>query len=125
MATNEELIAAAQMLKDNCKMRSSICGSCPFNGKECRISRRIGTTIPAYWIIPKLPRWTPEDVALAKALKTVGAVSVFRPKDVSCTRWQSRSDGGWLPSGAFDSVESDEIITLDQIIREGDAHDEH
>lgn len=123
MENNEELIRAAQMLKDNCKMHGSVCGSCPFNGKECRISRRTGTTTPADWIIPRQPRWTPEDVALAKALKAFGAVRVFHPACNFYTRWASEDDEGWLPAGAFDSVEDNESIELDQIIREaaGDA----
>lgn len=119
MSKNEELIRAAEMLKEHC---ASVVGFC--DKKRCCLHNGISCSLrddsPDRWGIPKLRRWTPEDVALAKALKAAGVVSIYRPTSTPYPRWQSEDDSGWLPKGSFASLKDGDTITLDRIIEEGE-----
>lgn len=74
----KKLIEAAKVLQENC---TETIGPC--KKKECLFHTRknpMGCSLysmPAYYTIPKLPRWTPEDVALAKEFKAFGVKDVL------------------------------------------------
>lgn len=79
---------------------------------------------PARYKIPTLSRWTPEDVALAKALKAFGAITII--KWVSgCVTWEDKNgDGGCIPSTAFSNLQNGRKIPIDTIIKEAEGQHE-
>lgn len=124
---NKKLYEAAKMLKDFCGSHKS-CKECYFyedhiDGSRCMI----GENCPRYWDPIKPRRWTNEDIALAKALKAFGVVSVYKNSCVEIVIWESEVDNkrssGDLPYGAFKSLKNAERVSIDDIIKESEDGD--
>ena len=117
----KKLIDAANLLKEHCEknIREKEC-DCPFNFGDDGICN-IGDLCPNSWELQKLCRWTPEDVALAKALKNVGAKVIGR--SLSTVYWRSDdvNISGALPYEAFKSIEKYESFSIDEIIKEAEG----
>lgn len=111
----EELIEAAKILKEYCNEKCTDCIFGLIHG--CSINDKVS---PKYWDIPKISRWTPEDVALAKALKDFGFSLIIR-NDVGSI-YYSDEDGGYyrLPRYAFKNIGYSENVLIDTIIKEGE-----
>ena len=113
----KKLIEAAKVLKDFCKDRDCLLDCLFYNNKtgRCNVCYE-----PGNWLIPTITRWTPEDVALAKALKEFGVVSVQKNK--SGVKWYSSNEqeGSYLlfPKSAFDALTLYERVYIDTIISE-------
>lgn len=114
MLTDKEAFKIAKELKSYCGGKK--CVQCVFGGEdnedECCVS--VGVS-PCYWEIPS--RWDERDVNLAKALKAFGVTNVRRVSGVSA--WEDDEKMGPLPKDAFSTVEYDETIEIDEIIKDG------
>lgn len=114
----KKLIESAKELKEYCRyIGPDKCEGCLFLVSGfCELEN-----VPNVWKIPKLSRWTPEDVALAKALKSFGADYVYKYK--GRTYWKTKiSSPSLLPCGAFDTIQdSDGVICLETIIEEAEV----
>ena len=115
---NKKLIDAANLLKEHCEknFREKEC-DCPFNFVDDGICS-IGDLCPDAWEVPKLNRWTPQDVALAKALKAVGAEVIYKSSGKVSWRTHNIYDCGLLPDSAFKNMLASESIDIDDIIKE-------
>ena len=117
---NKKLIDAANLLKEHCEknFREKEC-DCPFNFGDDGICI-IGDLCPDAWEVPKLNRWTPEDVELAKALKVVGAKVIY--KTLGSVYWATDdvNDVGKLPNESFKSIKDCESFSIDEIIKESE-----
>ena len=111
----KKVVEAAQVLKKYCSSMEDCERDCIFRtGNGCLLSE----DYPVDWYIPAITRWTPEDVALAKALKAFGADRIER-FDGGVVGWlMTGASMGKLPYAAFNSLVQDEIIDLDTIISE-------
>lgn len=93
---------------------------CPFWNEElddCEL--HIGW--PSDWSIPIVTRWTPEDVALAKALKAFGVKTVYKHFDIVYWRLNTGATGALL-FGAFKDLRADDReVSLDTIIKEAEG----
>lgn len=117
----EKLIEAAKLLNDYCvceMMRLCITNKCLFyNGKQCALCNK-----PLRWSIPKLCRWTDNDIALAKALKAFGVMRVERVSNSGILATLGFGNGSCgVPKGAFASLRENEEISIDDIIAEEEA----
>lgn len=127
MADNEKLLEAARMIQKHCE-HTEQGGLCPFaRGGVCDGFNLCGIApkefIPGEdWDIPKQCRWTDADVNMAKALQTVGFVSVMKAP-YSCSILAKRDRGArWeVPSGLFESIKSGESVQLSDIVAEGES----
>lgn len=113
----KKIIEAAEILKEYCKKNC-----CNSDNANCLFEKTKGVCsirkdYPTAWIIPKVTRWTPEDVALAKALKGFGANRICRNTrgDLFCIT-KDRYDRIGIP--AFINLETGENIFIDTIIEE-------
>ena len=77
-----------------------------------------GGGFPARWKIPKACRWTKTDLELAKALKKVGCIEVYRSKYNSIALWRTGDYQGYLPIMAFQCLDPGESVAIDTIIQE-------
>lgn len=115
----KKLIEAAMLLKDFCadEMHGKcFTEKCLFlNGERCRLSDH-----PTNWSIPKLRRWTDADIALAKALKAFGAHDVERVSNGGIRVIQYFHNCG-APTGSFRDLKMGEMVSLGEIIAEGDT----
>ena len=120
----KNLVDAVQTINEICaRYRALYDKDCEFPMKnndraECEFWRN---QIPAEWNIPKLTRWTSEDVALAKALKAVGAK--FLRKTEKCIHIDCADDDGplgELTPYIFNALNYGETISIDTIIREAE-----
>lgn len=119
----KKIIDAAKVLMEYGKSRVNgkrmfACPGCLFqriNEGGCRLK-----SCPCDWTIPTVTRWTPEDVALAKALKGFGANKIFRNTrgDLFCIT-KDRYDKIGIP--AFINLETGENIFIDTIIKEAEG----
>jgi hypothetical protein len=116
----KKIIDAAIVLMEYCK--KSCCNS---DNANCLFEKNKGVCsirkdYPTAWEIPKLTRWTPEDVALAKALKAIGVYSIYR--DEAGLRWNKIKPHsfGSLPIDSFKSLDLYKNICLDTIIKESE-----
>lgn len=117
---SKKLIEAANLLKEHCEksFREKEC-DCPFDFGDDGICS-IGDLCPDAWEVPKLNRWTPEDVALAKALKVVGAKVIYNTLGSVYWRTDDVYTFGKLPNGAFESIKRCESFSIDDIIKEAE-----
>ena len=114
-----KLIEAENLLKDNCikKIKGAKKCDCVFaNGENCTLL----DNYPCDWYTPKVSRWTPEDVALAKALKAVGATEICSTSSGRRAWRNNDRNGGYLPESAFRNMEYKEVIKIDDIIKEAE-----
>lgn len=118
---SKKLIEAANLLKEHCEnnFREKEC-DCPFNFGDDGICS-IGDLCPNAWEVPKIKRWTPEDVALAKALKNVGAKVIYNTLGSVYWRTDDVHTFGKLPNGAFESIKRSESFSIDDIIKEAEG----
>lgn len=113
----KKLIEAAKVIQEHCTKRSkTACGDCPFLDCGCSLN----ANYPTYWRVPTITHWTPEDVALAKALKGFGGIFIVRGMQgaISC-----RFDNGDIcdvPVNAFVDMDI-YAIDLDTIIKEAEG----
>ena len=116
---NKKLIDAVNLLKEHCEknIREKEC-DCPFDFGDDGICS-IGDLCPDAWEVPKLNRWTPEDVALAKALKDVGVKVIYRSRYT--LYWDNINSCGVLPYETFNSIEDGESFSIDDIIKEAEG----
>ena len=96
------------------------CPECPLIwGKECALK-----TTPDIWDFPDRPKYTADEVALAKLLMKAGAAIVGRNSEWLVQLGNSGSDKAWwLPAKAFPSLEVGRIVGLKEIA-ESEAPDE-
>ena len=116
---NMKLVDAAIMLREYCKSDDGKCGKCIFfDSSGCAIYET-----PRFWSLPIITRWTPEDVALAKALKAVGAELIYRSGKNEAVYWRGNStmDLGVLPADAFVNMGNCESLFIDTIIKEAEG----
>lgn len=113
----KKVVEAAMFLEKNCeKCFSAKQCDCPLEvNHECAIAGW-----PKLWNIPKLTRWTPEDVALAKALKAVGAKVIYNTLGRVYWRTDNVYTCGELPNGAFTAIKKCESFSIDTIIEESE-----
>ena len=122
---NMKLVEAAKVLMEYGKSRANgtrvfTCPGCLFqriNEGGCCLK-----SCPCDWTIPTVTRWAPEDVALAKALKAVGAELIYRSGKNEAVYWRGNStmDLGVLPANAFINMGDCESLLIDTIIREAE-----
>ena len=116
----KKLIDAANLLKEHCEknIREKEC-DCPFDFGDDGICS-IGDLCPDAWEVPKIKRWTPEDVALAKALKSFGVTSISRNADGNIVIGTALSCVGILKMNAFFMLCQEDSIGIDEIIKEAE-----
>lgn len=113
----KKLIEAAKVIQEHCIKRSkTACGDCPFFDCGCSLC----ANYPTYWRVPTITRWTKEDVALARALKTDGIVSILRISNGEINFFGTMYAGELLNSNMFLGLDYDEEIDLDTIIKEAE-----
>lgn len=120
--TDEELLNAAQMIKEHCRSGGvghfccfAIDGKCA--SEACCGIAAYGTTPADDWKIPKLRRWTDTDVTMAKACVKLGYITVELSPFPE--RWPQvrKGDTVWiLNEHLFQSLEFGEIVSLSDII---------
>lgn len=119
----KNLIDAVQTINKICARNRALYDKdceCPMKNNdrvECEFWRN---QIPTEWNIPIITRWTPEDVALAKALKAAGAELIYRSGKNEAVYWRGNStmDLGVLPADAFINMGNCESLLIDTIIKE-------
>ena len=116
----KKLIKAAEILKEYCK--NSCCNS---NNTNCLFEKTKGECsirkdYPTAWVIPKVTRWSPEDIALAKALKAFDAIIIKRWATGYIT-WEDK-DGrvGYIPPTSFKNLQKSNEIFIDTILKEAE-----
>ena len=120
---SKKLIDAANLLKENCNKNfkeNEEC-DCPFSIGDYICD--IGDICPKDWEIPKLCRWTAEDVALAKALKAVGVTEIYGSTSHYRTWKDENMNIGYLPSAAFRNMDYQETVKIDDIIKEAEENE--
>lgn len=114
----KKVVEAAKVIQEICD--NVDCRDCPFwssnNEIDCEIKK-----FPTCWKIPTITRWTPEDVALAKALKAVGAKVIYNTLGRVYWRTDNVCTHGELPNGAFTAIEKCESFSIDTIIKEAEG----
>lgn len=119
----KKLIESAKKLKEYCRyIGSDNCKGCLFLVSGfCELEN-----VPNVWKIPKLSRWTPEDVALAKALKDIGVIYIIRTMNgINLhNRPNMYSICGYVRTDAFESLEKGCCVDLDTIIKEAEEENE-
>ena len=115
----KKLAEAVKVLKENCnKMYSTgTCVGCDFfneNKRDCDLYN-----FPTFWETPTIPRWTPEDVALAKALKEFGTHGFYKNVVKGDVFWMDgKGNSAKLPKGCLTALENGTEILIDTIISE-------
>lgn len=124
MSDNEKLIEAAMLLKKNCEKNHNRMGKCDCPlaiGERCPLH---DSACPDSWVIPAPRRFTDADIALAKALKMFGVKYIAREvTGYSCDARSCTSSSGFvasLPETSFEGVRGCEIVSIDDIIKEGE-----
>ena len=119
----KQIIEAAIAICEYCKSLKDCNELCLFyrKGDRCRLC----PNPPEHWVLPKLTRWTPEDVALAKALKRFGADEIECSGD-GIVNWVITgtcigASRGELPFAAFRTINLGETLDLDTIIKEAEG----
>ena len=116
----KKLIDAKVLIKENCKELMKVgCKGCISHIElidECDLFKKN----PADWHIPKLCRWTPEDVALAKALKAFGAIFLEKERSGAITVHFNNGDLCEAPVLAFKCM-PDGSYHIDNIIKEAEG----
>jgi hypothetical protein len=115
----KKLIESAKELKEYCRyIGPDNCVGCLFLVSGfCELEN-----VPNVWKIPKLTRWTPEDLALAKALSAVGVDTLEKAPGSKFVRWeQGTENSGWLPNGVFQNLGNGERVKIDTIIEEAEV----
>lgn len=116
---NKKLIDAANILKEHCnkKFKGDKKCDCVFaKGEKCTLLEEY----PCDWHTPKVIRWTPEDVALAKALKEVGVTEIYGSTSHFMVWKDENMHVGYLPSLAFRNLDYMETVKIDDIIKEAE-----
>lgn len=120
----KKVVEAAVTIKEYCEknMRENINCDCPFKTiYGCKLFSSNGYKFPKYLEIPTLTRWTPEDVALAKALKDKGVTEICVEDGVYCydeKRNLVMRIYEILPT--FERVKKYKVIDIDTIIKEAE-----
>lgn len=114
----KRLIEAENLLKENCikKIKGAKCDCVFANGENCTLLDKY----PCDWHTPKVIRWTPEDVALAKALKAVGVTEIYGSTSHFRVWKDENMHVGYLPSLAFRNLDYMETVKIDDIIKEAE-----
>lgn len=132
MVDNEKLLEAARMIKEHChntkegdKCSLSHSGVCS-GADSCGV---VGTGFgcpDSDWNLPKPIRWTDCDVNMAKALHSVGFVSVFKAAYSCAVLAKCNNGGDWqVPAGLFANLNKGETVQLSDIIAEGGKNENH
>lgn len=130
MATAKELYDAAMVIKESCiksKMEGLYCylengEKCPFNYiKNCLGSCSIAPNVyPLEWKIKKPRRFTDRDIEIAKAMKSIGVVTVFKKDGWSFMCDIDDKKICEFTPYEFSSLEQLEKISINEIIKEGE-----
>lgn len=117
----KKVIDAAIVIREHCTEELGDCKNkeCLFHKKDHMLNCVLFTK-PKNWMLPKFTRWTPEDIALAKALKAFGAITIKRWATGYIT-WEDK-DGrnGYIPPGSFENLQKSYEISIDTIIKEAE-----
>ena len=118
---NKKLIDAVNLLKEHCEknFREKEC-DCPFNFGDDGICS-IGDLCPNAWEVPKIKRWIPEDVALAKALQSFGVTRISRNADGNIVIGTGLVCAGILKMNAFSMLCQEDSIGIDDLIKEAEG----
>ncbi len=116
MDQNQKLIEASKMLKAYCLAQEGSCRDCIFYTDRCGLST---VDMPEDWKIPKLRRWSDEDIALAKALKAFGVLAITR-NHLGLPIWCTQKTGGGLPDDSFQKLKHLENVKIDEILEEAE-----
>lgn len=118
MMNDEQLIEAVKSIKGYCA-NTEIGGLCPFGPKgvcivdECPF---VTDMTPDSWYIPKICKWTDEDISIAKGLRGSGYVSLFRDNNNILYVRDHSGNLDCIPTGLFREVKAGEAFSLDDII---------
>lgn len=117
----KKLADAAMVLKECCK--EHVAGvfekcDCIFaEGASCSLHN----AIPKNYKIHTISRWTPEDVALAKALIVFGIESIFKNDDAEVyLNDKTKFTPGWryrIPDRMFKDLGKGELVDLKKIVK--------
>lgn len=117
----KKVVEAAMVLKVFCANNRDCMVSetedCPFYSS---IACKINALSPRMWEIPDISRWTPEDVALAKALKAFGAIFLEKERSGAITVHFNNGDLCEAPVLAFKCM-PDGSYHIDNIIKEAEG----
>lgn len=115
----KQIIDAAIAIREYCKSFKTCNELCLFyrKGDRCRLC----PNPPENWALPKLTRWTPEDIMLAKALKAFGAKGIYR-NGLNELLWKDElGTYNLLEISAFSNIDKGEFISIDTIIKEAEG----
>lgn len=113
----KKVVEAAKLLKEHCLEREN-CDGCVFYDEGNVLTCPFYKNNAADFETPELKCWTPEDVALAKALKAVGAKVIYNTLGRVYWRTDNVYTCGELPNGAFTAIKKCESFSIDTIISE-------
>ena len=126
MATDKELINAAELLKENCLAHNGdgdfdvCCKGCTFDYEMgCPLCNR---SVFA-WKIPKTRRFTDTDILWAKALKTIGVDEIIRYEGSTYRISKSNTEEADyinLPRIVFNSIRNGEVVQIEEILKEAE-----
>lgn len=119
-----ELVRAAELLKENCNVTES---ECPFSigAKECykRTSCALSEGLPHRWLVPnRAIEWTEGEKTAAKALKDAGVVSIKRgsAREMVVELFGlGMAPFGAVPYAMFPNLDYNKAVLLRDIIEEG------
>lgn len=126
MATQKELYNAAMLLKESCK-NANVKGQTCFleNGERCPFDCCLGECSlsdgrePNEWYIKKIRRFTDEEVALAKAFKSIGAVEIRGCIEGTLVISENDTCLAALTLNVFKGI-STITLPIDEIIKDGE-----
>ena len=117
-------------IKAECKKRNAFCetnGSCPFFAPEdkmfrCKIKHNVGNVFPGAWDLSEPPRWTEQEIKMAKAIKALWPdAEDMRARDGVTGEIEYRVCAGCMVfgviyNGYFPTMKCGEDYALDEII---------
>jgi len=122
----DQLIQAAELLRDHCNDQER-CWDCIFcdqakyendNGSWCKLFDH-----PDTWSRIRPPRWTLEELGLAKSLKNCGAARLIKSLHCTYVIFEEDKPGTkpWrLPPSTFAALKPGTAIAIDDLIEEAD-----
>ena len=117
------VIEAAKLLKEHCLEHKRCDDGCVFYDEGDVLTCPFYKNNADDFKIPKLTRWTPEDVALAKALKTVGVEWIARDFKGDIALLKNGIQLGEIVkiTNVFADLKEDRIEFIDTIIKEAEG----
>lgn len=119
-----ELVRAAELLKENCNVTES---ECPFSigAKECykRTSCALSEGLPHRWLVPnRAIEWAEGEKAAAKVLKDAGVVYIKRDdarEAIVGLFGYGMAPLGEVPISMFPNLGYSNVVLLSDVVEEG------